>query len=67
MINTRLVLVSSSVYTFKVSKTTFPRQGQCIDAYACKERLSSEETLVHYWPDWRTHSVTTRLKSQPYV
>lgn len=62
MINAHLVLVFLSVYTFEVSKTTFVRQGQWIDAYACKERLSSGETLVHYWTDWRTHSVTTRLK-----
>jgi nucleoside-diphosphate-sugar epimerase len=46
MINTHLVLVFLSVYTFEVSKTTFPRQGQCIDAYACKQRLSSGEMLA---------------------
>jgi len=40
MINTRLVLVSLSVYTFDVSKAMFPRQGRDIDAYSCKERLS---------------------------
>jgi hypothetical protein len=30
MRNTRLVLVSLSVYTFDVSNTMFPRQGHCI-------------------------------------
>lgn len=34
MINTHLVLVVLSVYTFHMSKTTFPRQGQCLDAYS---------------------------------
>ena len=34
MINTSLVLVVLSGYTFHVSKTTFPRQGQCVDAYS---------------------------------
>ena len=34
MINTRLVLGSLSVYTFGVSKTTFPRQGHGLDAYS---------------------------------
>jgi hypothetical protein len=46
MINARLVLVFFSVYTFDVSNTTFPRQGQCIDACSCKERVSSREMLA---------------------
>jgi hypothetical protein len=46
MINTLLVLVFFSVYTFDVSITTFPRQGQCIDVHSCKERLSSGEMLA---------------------
>jgi len=46
MINIPLVLVFFSVYTFDVSKTTFLRQGQCIDAYACKQRLSEGVMLA---------------------
>src|SRR5437868_9357708 len=46
MINARLVLVSLSVYTFGVSKTTFPRQGHGIDEYSCKEHSSSEEIVA---------------------
>jgi len=46
MINTLLVLVSLSVYTFDVSKTMFPRQGRGIDAYSCKERLSKGVVLA---------------------
>ncbi len=50
MISAHLVLVFLSVYTFKVSKTTFLRQGRCLDAYACKERLSSGEMLAARLP-----------------
>jgi hypothetical protein len=67
MINTHLVLVSLSVYTFEVSNTTFLRQGQCLDAYACKERLSSGEMLASRLPRpahaWCDHTTET----QPYV
>jgi hypothetical protein len=46
MINTHLVLVCFSVYTFSVSNTMFPRPGHGLDAYSCKERVSSGEMLA---------------------
>jgi hypothetical protein len=46
MINTHLVLVSLSVYTFSVSNTMFPRPGQGIDAYSCKKHLSEGVMLA---------------------
>ena len=64
MINTHLVLVSFSVYTFDVSKTMFARQGRGIDAYSCKERLSSGEMLALLLADRRMYSVTARPKDQ---
>ncbi len=42
MINTLLVLVSLSVYTFAVSKTMFPRQGHCIPRDA--QRVCSQKS-----------------------
>ena len=63
MINTLLVLVSASVYTFDVSKTTFLRQGQCIDVYSCKERLS-KGVMLALWLNQHMYDVTTQPKDQ---
>ncbi len=46
MINAHLVLVSLSVYTFDVSKTTLARQGHGIDTYSVKEHLSKSVILA---------------------
>jgi len=46
MINTHLVLVSLSVYTFEVSNTMFSRQGRGIDTSSCKKRLSKGVMLA---------------------
>jgi hypothetical protein len=40
MINTLLVLVSLSVYTFSVLKSNVFQEGHCIDEHTGKERLS---------------------------
>jgi len=63
MINTHLVLVFLSVYTFEVSKTTFPRQGQCIDAYARPRNACRQERCwLQGFPDWHIHCVATPPK-----
>ena len=68
MINTHLVLVSLSVYTFDVSNTTFENKDMV------SMRILGHGTLVvgrdagaRGFPDRRTHGVATRPKPQPYV
>lgn len=71
MINTSLVLVFCSAYTFAVSKTTVPRQGPCLDAHSCKERVSKGVMLAlllagpaHIWCDDTTETPILHLMEE---
>jgi hypothetical protein len=67
MINTRLVLVCLSVYTFDVSKTMFEDKDVVSMHIRARNACRRERCWLYCWPDWRTHSVTARPKDQHYV
>jgi hypothetical protein len=65
MINTLLVLVFLSVYTFEVSKTTFEDKDMVSMRIRARNACRRNICWLHCRPDRRTQGVATRPKPQP--
>ena len=68
MINSLLVLVSLSVYTFDVSKTMFEDKDMVsMHILGHGTLIVGRDAGARGFPDRHTHGVATRPKPQPYV
>ena len=62
MINTLLVLVSLSVYTFDVSMAMFSRKDIVSMSMRARNACHRDKRWLHCWPDWHRHGVATPPK-----
>ena len=62
MINTHLVLVFLSVYTFEVSNTTFEDKDSVSMRMLASNACRRERCWLQGFPDWHIHCVATPPK-----